>query len=120
MALLPFAACLLSLSCLAPAQPPASTLQLTSHDTAGRLGSVVLTCNPTGGTHPKREKACEVLEGVNGDFARITGRHQACTLIYAPVDVTAVGTWRGKPASYRTTYANRCEADRDSDGVFGF
>ncbi|MEA5366568.1 SSI family serine proteinase inhibitor [Amycolatopsis sp., V23-08] len=120
MALFPVAACLLSLTCLAPAPPPASTLQLTSHDNAGRIGSVVLTCEPAGGTHPKRERACAVLEGVNGDFARITARHQACTLIYAPVEVTAVGTWRGRPASYRTTYGNRCEADRDSDGVFGF
>jgi hypothetical protein len=120
MALLPFAACLMSLSCLAPAQPPASTLQLTSHDTANRTGSVVLTCEPAGGTHPKPGRACAVLEGVNGDFTRITARHQACTLIYAPVDVTVLGTWRGKPASYRTTYANRCEADRDSDGLFAF
>ncbi|WP_329044344.1 subtilase-type protease inhibitor [Amycolatopsis sp. NBC_01488] len=110
----------MSLSCLAPAHPPASTLQLTSHDTANRIGSVVLTCDPTGGTHPKREKACEVLDGVNGDFSRITARHQMCTLIYAPVDVTAVGTWHGKPVSFRATYPNHCEADRDSNDVFAF
>ena len=110
----------MSLSCLAPAQPPASTLQLTSHDTANRIGSVVLTCDPAGGTHPKRDKACAVLSGAGGDFSRITARHQACTLIYAPVDVMAVGDWHGKPVSFRTTYANRCEADRDSDGVFAF
>lgn len=120
MALLPFAACLMSLSCLAPAQPPASTLQLTSHDTADRIGSVVLTCDPTGGTHPKRDKACAVLSSVGGDFSRITAKHQACTLIYAPVDVTVVGTWQGKPVSYRTSYPNRCAADRDSDDVFAF
>jgi hypothetical protein len=120
MAFLSFAACLMSLSCLAPAQPPASTLQLTSHDTANRIGSVVLTCDPAGGTHPKREKACDVLESVNGDFDRIPGRHQACTLIYAPVDITVVGSWRGKPVSFQTTYANRCEAVRDSDDVFAF
>ncbi|SFW74234.1 SSI family serine proteinase inhibitor [Amycolatopsis australiensis] len=120
MAILPFAACLMSLSCLAPAQPPASTLQLTSHDTANHIGAVVLTCDPPGGTHPHRDKACAVLDGVDGDFSRINARHQACTLIYAPVDVTAAGTWRGKPVSYRTTYPNHCAADRDSDGVFGF
>ncbi len=120
MALLPFAACLMSLSCLAPAQPPASTLQLTTHDTANRIGSVVLTCEPNGGTHPKRDKACAVLAGANGDFSKINARHQACTLIYAPVDVTAVGTWRGKPVSFHATYPNRCAADRDSDDVFAF
>jgi hypothetical protein len=120
MALIPFAACLLSMSCLAPAQPPASTLQLTTHDTANRVGSVTLTCDPTGGTHPRRDQACAVLSGVDGDFSRIQARHQMCTLIYAPVDVTVVGTWRGKPVTYRTTFANRCEADRDSDEVFAF
>jgi hypothetical protein len=120
MALIPFAACLMSLGCLAPAPPPASTLQLTSHDTANRIGSVTLTCDPAGGTHPKRDKACQVLDGVDGDFSRITGRHQMCTLIYAPVDVSAIGTWRGKPVSFHTSYANRCEADRDSDDVFAF
>ncbi|WP_353067980.1 SSI family serine proteinase inhibitor [Amycolatopsis sp. DG1A-15b] len=120
MALIPFAACLLSLGCLTPAQPPASTLQLTTHDTAGRIGSVVLTCDPVGGTHPKRDKACAVLSGAGGDFSRITARHQACTLIYAPVDVAAIGTWHGKPVSFETTYANRCEAARDSDEVFAF
>jgi hypothetical protein len=120
MALLPFAACLMSLSCLAPAQPPASSLELTSHDTANRIGAVVLTCEPTGGTHPTGDRACAVLESVDGDFTRITARHQACTMIYAPVDVTAAGTWRGKPVSFHTTYANRCEANRDSDEVFAF
>jgi subtilisin inhibitor-like len=120
MAILPLAACLMSLSCLAPAQPPASTLQLTAHDTANRIGSVVLTCDPAGGTHPHRDHACAVLSGAGGDFARITPRHQACTLIYAPVDVTAVGTWRGKPVSHRETFPNRCAADRDSDGVLAF
>lgn len=120
MALLPFAACLMSLGCLAPAQPPASVMQLTSHDTANRIGSVVLTCDPTGGTHPKRDEACAVLSGVDGDFSKIPARHQMCTLIYAPVDVTVEGTWRGRPVSFHTTYANHCEADRDSDDVFAF
>lgn len=120
MALLPIAACLMTLNCLAPAQPPASTLQLTTHDTAGRIGSVVLTCDPNGGTHPKRDKACAVLASVGGDLSKVTPRHQACTLIYAPVDATAVGTWRGKPVTFKTTYPNRCIADRDSDGVFAF
>jgi hypothetical protein len=110
----------MSLSCLAPAQPPASTLQLTTHDTANRIGSVVLTCDPTGGTHPHGDKACAVLSGVGGDPSRITARHQACTLIYAPVDATVVGTWRGKPVSYRATFPNRCVANRDSDDVLAF
>lgn len=120
MAILPIAAAVLGLSTLVPAHPPASTLQLTSHDTANRVASVVLTCEPTGGTHPNRDKACEVLVRANGDFARISSRHQACTLIYAPVDVTVAGSWRGKPVAFRTTYPNHCIANRDSDEVFAF
>ncbi len=120
MALSSLAAVLLGLSTLAPAPVPASTLQLTSHDTANRIASVVLTCEPTGGTHPKRDKACDVLIRVGGDFSRINSKHQACTLIYAPVDVTVAGSWRGKPVAFRTTYPNHCIANRDSDDVFAF
>jgi len=120
MATLPFAACLIGLSCLTPAHPPASIFQLTSHDTANRIASVVLTCEPTGGTHPKRDKACDVLPRVDGDFTRIQARPQACNLIYAPVDVAVAGSWRGRPVAFKTTYPNRCAANRDSDDVFAF
>src|SRR4051794_41639912 len=99
MALFSFAACLVGLSCLAPAQPPASTLQLTTHDTANRIGSGVLTCEPAGGTHPEHDKACAVLTSAGGDFSRIPARHPMCTLIYAPGDVTAAGPRDGHPGS---------------------
>lgn len=116
----PIGTCMLALACLAPAQPAESTFQLTSHEPNGRIGSVSLSCQPTGGSHPKRGNACASLSKVDGDFAKLRGKPQACTLIYAPVDVSAVGKWRGRPVNYRTSYANRCVADTESDGVFTF
>jgi hypothetical protein len=93
---------------------------MNSRDTQGRIAAVILNCEPAGGTHPKRDHACAVLEGVNGDFAKIKPRHQACTLIYAPVDVSVAGRWHNTPVLFQTTFPNRCSADRDSDGVFAF
>ncbi|WP_410648997.1 SSI family serine proteinase inhibitor [Amycolatopsis sp. cmx-4-54] len=116
----PIGACVLALACLAPAQPAESTFQLTSHDTRGRVGTVSLTCEPTGGSHPGRGGACAKLSEVDGDFDRLRPEPRACTLEYAPVDVSAVGKWRGEPVIYRTSYANRCVADAESAGVFTF
>jgi hypothetical protein len=41
-------------------------------------------------------------------------------MIYQPVDVTASGTWRGKPVKFAATYASRCSADAGSRGIFDF
>ncbi|MDT8914610.1 SSI family serine proteinase inhibitor [Amycolatopsis sp. PS_44_ISF1] len=120
----PAAACVLGLSGLAgavtPPLPvvPASMLQLTTHETSGRTATASLTCLPTGGSHPKRDAACGTLIAADGDFARIKPRLQRCTMIYSPVEVSAVGTWAGRPVSFHTTYANKCSADAQSAGVF--
>ncbi|MEC3977227.1 SSI family serine proteinase inhibitor [Amycolatopsis sp. H20-H5] len=118
--LAPIAAGLLGLTALVPAQPSASTFELSSHDSAGRVAAVSLACDPTGGSHPKSDAACASLARAGGDFAKLRPRKQACTLIYAPVDVTATGTWRGEPVTFSASYGNRCAADSMSDGVFGF
>ncbi|WP_020660926.1 SSI family serine proteinase inhibitor [Amycolatopsis benzoatilytica] len=115
----PVAACLLGFGGLAVPHPPESTMQLTMHETSGRVTSASLTCDPTGGTHRHRDAACATLTAVDGDFARITPRRQKCTMIYSPVDVTALGSWRGKPVLFRATYPNKCAADSQSSGVFG-
>ncbi len=116
----PLGTCMLALACLAPVQPAESTFQLTSHEPNGRTVLVSLDCQPTGGSHPNSGDACASLSRVDGDFDSLRGEPQACTLIYAPVDVSAVGKWRGEPVTFRTTYANRCVADVESDGVFTF
>jgi hypothetical protein len=118
--LVPVAACLLGFGGLAVPQAPASAMQLTMHETTGRVTSVSLTCDPTGGTHRERDAACAALTAVHGDIARITPRRQRCTMIDAPVDVTALGSWRGEPVAFRATYPSKCAADQASRGVFGF
>ncbi|GAB3387873.1 SSI family serine proteinase inhibitor [Amycolatopsis echigonensis] len=114
----PVAAALIGFGGLAAPHVPESMLQLTMHETSGRVTSASLTCEPTGGTHRHRDAACATLEAVNGDFSRISPRRQKCTMIYSPVDVTAQGSWRGTPVTYRATYPNKCAADSQSNGVF--
>ncbi|MFD9894119.1 SSI family serine proteinase inhibitor [Amycolatopsis sp. NPDC059027] len=116
--LAPLAACLIGL-CPAPHELP-SSLELSTHEVTGRLAAVTLTCDPAGGTHPAHDSACAVLGRAKGDFDKITPRHQACTLNYSPVDVSATGEWRGKPVAFRATYGNACAADAETDGVFKF
>jgi len=115
----PVAACLLGFGGLAVPHLPASTMQLTVQETSGRLTSASLTCDPTGGTHRHRDTACSTLTSVDGDFDHLPLRRQKCTMIYSPVDVTALGSWHGKPVSFHATYANKCAADSQSSGVFG-
>jgi Subtilisin inhibitor-like len=118
-ALAPIAA--LALSCLgSPAAPPASTFHLSIQDTAGHLSAASLTCEPAGGSHPKSQAACDVIRSANGDFQRLPTRRQMCSMIYAPVDVTAIGAWRGEPVAFKATYPNRCSANAESSGVFSF
>jgi hypothetical protein len=118
-ALAPIAA--LTLSCLGgPAAPPASAFHLSVADTAGHLSTASLTCDPAGGSHPKSQAACAVIGSVNGDFQHLPTRRQMCSMIYAPVDVTAVGAWRGDPVAFKATYPNRCAANAESSGVFSF
>jgi hypothetical protein len=122
----PIAACVLGLSGVAgatgvPASTvPSSILQLSTHETSGRTAATSLACRPTGGSHPERDAACAALIAAGGDFARIKPRLQRCTMLYAPVDVSAVGTWDGYPVSFHTTYPNKCTADAQSAGVFAF
>lgn len=116
----PIAACLLGLSSLTAPPQPASSLELSLHETSGRVVTASLTCEPTGGTHLHRDTACATLARVHGDLAKIKPRQQKCTMIYSPVDVTATGTWQGKPVTFRATYPNKCAADSQSDGVFAF
>ncbi|MFI5610444.1 SSI family serine proteinase inhibitor [Amycolatopsis sp. NPDC051903] len=115
----PIAAAVLGLSGVS-APAPASALQLTMHETTGRISAVSLTCDPAGGTHPKAGEACATLTGVDGDISRIKPRLQRCTMIYSPVDVAAFGTWHGQPVTFHATFANKCAADAQTAGVFGF
>jgi hypothetical protein len=65
--------------------------------------SWTLRCDPVGGTHPNRARACAFLESLTDPFARKpTG--MACTMIYSgPEQAQVVGRWHGRPV--RTAFA---------------
>jgi Subtilisin inhibitor-like len=79
-----------------------------------------LTCEPPGGRHPRPPLACDELIKADGDIGRIPARAGACPNIFAPVEATAVGEWRGHPFKFAVTYPNRCNANRDSSDFFDF
>lgn len=114
-------ACALALSTGgATVPPPVTSLVLTTHGPGGTSSTVHLYCSPAGGTHPRPADACEALSSAEGDFDRLPTTPEACVLIYAPVEATAHGVWRGQPVAFRTTYSNECVADAKSGGVFDF
>lgn len=113
--------CTLTAICsVGPATPP-STLTLTLHAAGGPARSVQLTCHPDTGTHPQPARACSALDAADGDFERLPADTEAtCTLVYSPVRAEARGRWKGERVDFTTEYANACQAEAQSGGVFGF
>ncbi|MBE9375803.1 hypothetical protein IQ251_15235 [Saccharopolyspora sp. HNM0983] len=100
---------------------PASTVQLTIQGENLLEASVTtLNCEPSGGTHPAADTACDALITADGDFAALPVEPRACTLQYDPVTVHASGTWHGEPIHFQQDYPNRCAAASESGGVFDF
>jgi hypothetical protein len=120
-----------SATALPAAATPATTVPLTSlvmtkspafATSAGATArQVTLTCEPTGGTHPTAQAACDALIAVNGEFGKLPPvRGVACIALWDPVTVRVTGTWRLQPVSFTETYSNDCEAAVMSDNVFHF
>jgi hypothetical protein len=59
----------------------------------------VLTCEPTGGTHPRAAQACDEIAKVAGDIAAIPASG-GCVDVWEPVTITARGTWQGKALDF--------------------
>ncbi|MGP4023493.1 SSI family serine proteinase inhibitor [Actinomadura sp. 3N407] len=83
----------------------------------GPVTARTLWCDPDGGTLRAASQACDQLQSADGRVARIPVREGPCTLEYAPVRVSADGTWRGEPRHFARTYPNRCAAMRDTGGI---
>ncbi|QUH04777.1 protease inhibitor [Saccharopolyspora erythraea] len=102
----------------------ASSLNLTVTGQPGtaQFRSAVLTCEPTGGTHPNAPAACDNLTGVNGDFQELTKEPAPamCTLDLKKVTLRATGTWRGKSVNFEREFANVCVAKSHTGEVFSF
>lgn len=80
-----------------------------------------LTCDPTGGTHPKAAQACADLKKA-GDFAHlpILSTPRACYMIYAPVSVTAIGHLGATLVRFQATYPNDCFLAAQTGSIFAF
>jgi hypothetical protein len=117
-----WAAVLTGMAILVPAEPaladePAGAFLLTVTPQDGPGTTRSLWCDPDGGTHSAPSEACDQLEAAGGDVGRVPARPGPCTLQYAPVRVTADGTWHGRPRHFAKTYPNRCAAVRDTGGI---
>jgi subtilisin inhibitor-like len=103
--------------------PPTTALRLTmgqpSLAEGSNVRSVVLHCDPAGGGHPRAVQACDQLARNGGRFTKPAG-NMACTLQYAPVQVTAGGRWRGRAVQFTKSYGNSCELRAHTGALFDF
>ncbi|WP_406114500.1 SSI family serine proteinase inhibitor [Kitasatospora purpeofusca] len=106
---------------------PGTSLRLTvAHGetpSSGTPRTVTLECPPYGGTattHPDPVTACRLVDSVNGDLNRLDVDPGVCTDLYDPYTVTASGTYRSHPLSFRHTYGNHCVLLRTTGAVFDF
>ena len=110
---------------LAVASPAAAAkkkteLELSYTSDAGYAAAVILRCDPAGGAHPKKGKACAALAKAAGDPARLTPKPAMCTLEYAPITAEITGTWRGRTVDWSHTFGNSCDLARTTGVVFAF
>ncbi|MFJ8432192.1 SSI family serine proteinase inhibitor [Kitasatospora sp. NPDC094019] len=109
----------------APALGTSLRLTVAHGDTpsGGTPRTVTLECPPYGGTattHPDPVTACRLVDSVNGELDRLDVDPGVCTDQYDPYTVTASGTYRGHPLSFRHTYGNHCVLLRTTGAVFDF
>ncbi|MBA3743947.1 MAG: hypothetical protein H0X00_13710 [Sporichthya sp.] len=102
---------------LFPSGDPGTKLTVT-FKADGKAAPVVmqLTCDPTGGDHPRAAEACDRLAAVKAEgsdpFAK-PAPDEICTFIYGgPQTATVVGTWNGEGVDAKFTRANGCEVSR--------
>lgn len=77
-----------------------------------------LTCEPSGGLHPRADLACDALTRVDGNVGSLATGQAVCTLEYNPVRVKATGTWRGERRTFEAEYPNPCVMHAETGPVF--
>jgi hypothetical protein len=102
--------------------PDAQTsLTLTLAPTGGVPTTVVLECEPAGGSHPHAEDACAALAAANGQIGGIAPKQaEMCPHLVHPVRATATGHYRTTLVDYDHTWNNSCELTRATGAVFDF
>ncbi|MEV4637265.1 SSI family serine proteinase inhibitor [Actinoplanes sp. NPDC049548] len=111
---------------LAAASPAAAAtkkteLELSYLADAGYAAAVVLRCDPAGGPHPKKGKACAALAKAGGDPAKLKPASGImCTMEYAPITAEITGRWHGKKVDWSRTFGNPCDMARAMGVVMAF
>ncbi|MDO8732757.1 MAG: SSI family serine proteinase inhibitor [Actinomycetota bacterium] len=91
---------------------PTSLLTVTMNWAPELLESWTLQCDPVGGTHPNRFRACALLDSLAAPFA-VSPTGMACTMIYSgPERARVVGQWQGEPVAATFTRADGCATAR--------
>ncbi len=95
----------------------ATTLQVTFR-AAAKADPVVMTlsCDPTGGNHPRAEDACKQLAAASqmgADPFAAPAQDRICTEIYGGPQTAAVqGTWKGMTVTANFSRTDGCEISR--------
>ena len=83
--------------------------------------TVSLTCSPTGGTHPSAAEVCAALDYVRGELEMADADpNRMCTMIYAPVTVSAFGFVGNRMVDIERTYGNACVMAADTGSLYQF
>lgn len=103
-----------------PHRDTALVLTVQYSDVEGNaFKATVLTCE-RGDSHPRRALACAALTATGADLQAMRSDDRACTFIYAPVEVSMFGFWRGEPVNEVHTYPNSCVMLAHTGAVFDF
>jgi hypothetical protein len=97
--------------------------QLTLRTMAGPASrTVVLRCDPPGGTHPNAAEACAEVAKTNGDLKQLPAstNPRACFMIYAPVTVSAQGNYHGQAMRFSAQFPNTCVMRDKTGSIFDF
>ncbi|MFI6768149.1 SSI family serine proteinase inhibitor [Streptomyces sp. NPDC050355] len=103
-----------------PAAADQGLLLTVSGDGNTWIRGVRLGCPDTYGRHPHALAACNALTWARGDFDALPGEPHGCTKQFAPVTVSARGTFRGAAVDWHQEFANLCTMDSATGPVFRF
>ncbi|WP_017613793.1 SSI family serine proteinase inhibitor [Nocardiopsis salina] len=83
-------------------------------ENSGEYRQVSLDCDPEGGTHPKAQEACDLIEE-HGSIEAVPAENDQCTMEYNPVKASSIG-WE----EYSETFSNPCLLGLAKGEVFDF
>ena len=96
----------------AAAGPSPSRLTITVESGAGPAQTWTLRCDPVGGSHPRRARACAFLESLARPFAPLPP-DLACTMVYGgPEKAHVTGRWHGRRVDASFSRTDGCQISR--------